>query len=259
MTAQLSPVASDESAPGAPQTLDLAALLSPDHADLLSPAQAAARLGLGLESLRQLAAETEALLNHALPQARGRGRQYPPELIVLLEIALRRAAVNRSLTQAQALTQVFAEHGWIGSSPRAPELAYPAQLREIALQFGALEHQFGALIAEMREATASQGFQAQTLQERLDRFSTEMQRMRGGARDLAAASERTAQEAIQIRELSQRLQKQILGIGAVVDELRSRPALTYAHVLRAGIICGGVVIVLMMLIMSVVVCRLSAH
>lgn len=257
--AQPFPAASDDSGPAAPQTLDLAALFSPDHADLLSPAQAAARLGLGPESLRQLAAETEALLNHPLSQARGRGRQYPPELIALLETALRRAAVNRSLTQAQALAQVFVEHGWTGSSPRAPELTDAAQLREIALQFGALEHQFSALISELREAAASQSFQAQTLQERLDRFSAEMQRMRAGARDLAAASERTAREAAQIRELAQRLQKQVLGIGAVVDELQRRPALTYAHVLRAGAIWAGVLIVLMMLIMSLVVWRLSAH
>ena len=239
--------------------IDVEAIMRGELGEALTPAQVAARLGLGMESLRQLAAEIEELLGLPIPQARGRGRRYPAPLVALVEVALRRAAVTRGLTQREALEQVFVEHGWLGEGPRAPELSNHDQLRELLLQFGLVEHQLVGLVGELRETASVQAFQSQVLQERMDRFAADVQRVRGDLHRLAGEAEHAAREAQQHRALAQRLQLQHREVAALLGELAEQPALTIADVVRACAIAAGGVGLLVVLVMSVMLVHLRGH
>lgn len=237
------------------ERVNVAAVLRGEHGPMLSPGQVAARLGVGSESVRQLGVDVEDLLGAKLPIVPGRGRQWPEVLVGMLQVALRRAAMDRTVTQREAIARVLAQHGWIdgdaSATPRAADVSNEEQLRQLLLQFDIVEEQFGVLLGRMQEGSSVQGEQTRELQTRLDRFSAEVERMSARVSRVDDVSVRALATGARLETLASDLHAQMTEVRRIVALVHERRASAFLDAAKAGFLASGTVGVLIVLIVLI--------
>ncbi|PYE52988.1 hypothetical protein [Deinococcus yavapaiensis] len=238
------------------ERVDVAAALRGEHGLMLSPGQVAARLGVGSESVRQLGVDVEDLLGAKLSIVPGRGRQWPEVLVGLVHVALRRAAVDRSVTQREAIARVLAQHGWIDevtpTAPRAVDVSNEEQLRQIVLQFDVVEQQFSDLVSRLQEGAGVQVQQARDIQARLDRFAAEVDRMSARVSRIDDVSARALATGARLESVAGDVHAQLIEVRRLVALVHERRAAAFADAFRASLLASGTVGVLIVLIVLIV-------